>query len=110
MIFHMGSSFYMPLNGVLTYEKGLKMSRSYRHHVWFSYEGDKRDKKLANRRVRRSKDIYQNGDYKKVYPSWLISLGKIGYSCENSFVRENVRYGANEEVSRKVYRKYLLAK
>lgn len=86
------------------------MSRSYRHHTWFSYEGDKRDKKLANRRVRRSKDIYQNGDYKKVYPSWLISLGKWGYSCENSFVRDVTRYGAEEERSRQVYRVHLLAK
>lgn len=87
------------------------MSRSYRHNIWFSFEGDKRDKKLANRRVRRrSLDIFQNGDYKKVYPSWLISLGKFGYADENAFVRSEIRYGADEHEARVVFRKHFLSK
>lgn len=50
------------------------MSRSYKHSpVCCIGDRDRRDqKKLANRRVRRRKELYQFSKYKRLYEPWLI--------------------------------------
>ena len=41
------------------------MSRSYRHSN-FATINDKTEKKYANRRVRRTSDLFNNGTYRKI--------------------------------------------
>ncbi len=86
------------------------MSRSYRHNVVFAYDEDKTEKKFANRKVRRSKDIFQNGDYKKVYDSWLIRLGKWRYLREYDYILEELRYGGNVKDAKRKFRAHLRSK
>ena len=86
------------------------MSRSYRHNIWFPFEYDHRGKKFANRKVRRSKHLYQGSDYKKVYDSWNFRMGKWGYADENDYVQWNLGYEETEDELRKRFRKHLRSK
>lgn len=86
------------------------MSRSYRHNVVFAYEEDKTCKKYANRKVRRSDDIFQNGDYKKAYDSYNIKLGKWRYLREYDYILEELQYGGNVKEAKRKFRAHLRAK
>ncbi len=89
------------------------MSRSYRKHAIFAYEKDSSEKKHANRRVRRSKDVLNGSDYRKLYSSRLIKFGRWGYLSEEEYVRANLPYlrsGETERDLRKTWRKHFLSK
>lgn len=49
------------------------MSRSYKKSPVRKQPADQANKRAANRRVRRTKDIPNGGSYKKCYESWEIS-------------------------------------
>ena len=48
------------------------MSKSYKHEPCYK-DHVKGSKRLANRRVRRTKDVLNKGDYKKIYEQYNIS-------------------------------------
>lgn len=88
------------------------MSRSYRKHFWFPTEGDKRNKKWFNRKLRH-KQIGNGGDFKKHNNSRDIHCFYIYYKDEEAFVRENLPYieeGESEADLRKVWRKHFRSK
>lgn len=83
------------------------MSRSY-HKVWVKV-GHSSNKKWANRKVRRSTELYQGGEYRKLYDSWNICDWRFGYMSERDCVRSGMwdwRTGADctEAETRRVYR------
>jgi hypothetical protein len=87
------------------------MSRSYRKHTRFHFENDSQNKKFANRRVRRSKTLFQNNEYRKVYDSWMIRMGHWGYNNEEEYVEEGLLYSdKSEKELRKQFRSKLKAK
>jgi len=49
------------------------MSRSYKKSPWIVDKKDKKMKRLANKRVRNTKNIANGKGYKKAFPSWDIS-------------------------------------
>ena len=71
------------------------MSRSFRKPILTDgYKGNKRkqfEKNQANKRVRKSKDIPNGKEYKKIYNSWDICDFKIPIDMEkeNRFWRYN---------------------
>ena len=85
------------------------MSRSYRKHFWFPTEGDKRNKKWFNRKLRH-KHIVSGGNFKKQNESRDIHSYFIYYRDEDDFVRQNSGYGDDEKTLRKTWRKYFLSK
>lgn len=88
------------------------MSRSYRKHFWFPTEGDKRNKKWFNRKLRH-KHVVSGGYFKKMNDSHDIHSFFIHYRDEDDFVRDNLPYlseGETEENLRKIWRKYFLSK
>ena len=86
------------------------MSRSYRKHFWFPTEGDKRNKKFFNRRIRHQNEISSGGDYRRYGNSYDIHSWWIYYPNEEAFVQENIRYGATEQEARKIWRIHYRAK
>lgn len=85
------------------------MSRSYRKHFWFPTEGDKRNKKWFNRKLRH-KHVVSGGNFKKQNNSRDIHCFWIHYVDEEDYVRQNLGYGWDEETLRKTWRKYFLSK
>ena len=86
------------------------MSRSYRKHFWFPTEGDKRNKKFFNRRIRHKNEIGSGGDYRRYGDSYDIHSWWIYYPNEEAFVQESIRYGATEQEARKIWRIHYRAK
>lgn len=87
------------------------MSRSYRKHFWFPIEGDKRNKKYYNRKVRRCKDVDSGAAYKKMNESWEIKSFFFFYKNEDDFVRENLPFGDDTEQDlRNTFRKHFRSK
>ena len=91
------------------------MSRSYHKHFVFDSEygpmRKSRGKKFAARKVRRSKDVGQNGSYKKLYESWNFeSPWHYCYDGEEHFVEVNRGYGKSDEELRHIWRKNFLSK
>lgn len=87
------------------------MSRSYRKHFWFPTEGDKRNKKWFNRKLRhRHRPIVSGGDFKKQNNSRDIHCFWIHYRDEEDYVQQNIGYGWDEKTLRKVWRKCFLSK
>ena len=89
------------------------MSRSYHKHFVFDSEygpmRKSRGKKFAARKVRRSKDVGQNGSYKKLYESWNFeSPWHYCYDGEEHFVEVNRGYGKSDEELRHIWRKNFL--
>ena len=91
------------------------MSRSYRKHPFFKCAGDTRNKKLFNRRIRRSnklKDIPNGGAYRKYNPTW--DLYDFRMNCtwpkfrEWNWVRE--KYYDSEEEAFNHWKKYYRSK
>lgn len=48
------------------------MSRSFKHTPIIKCAGDRSNKKLANRVVRRAEGLYQGKTYRKLFQSWNI--------------------------------------
>lgn len=88
------------------------MSRSYRKHFWFPTEGDKRNKKWFNRKLRHQ-CVGSGGDFKRKNDSRDIHSFFLHYSGEEAFVQENLPYlmeGQTEWDLRKIWRKYYMSK
>lgn len=88
------------------------MSRSYRKHFWFPTEGDKRNKKWYNRKLRH-KHVDSGGYFKKMNDSRDIHSFFIYYRDEDAYVRENLPYvkeGETEVDLRKAWRKHFRSK
>jgi hypothetical protein len=86
------------------------MSRSYRKTV-FPYESHPKNKKFANRKVRRSNDLLQGGDYRKVYESWNIRCGYWIVFDENDYVQLSLPYTDKSEYElRRIYRMHMRTK
>lgn len=85
------------------------MSRSYRKHFWFSTEGDKRNKKWYNRKLRHQ-HVVSGGNFKKKNDSRNIHSYFIYYRDEEDYVWQNLGYGWDEKTLRKTWRKYFLSK
>lgn len=91
------------------------MSHSYRHSFWFSTEGDKRNKKAYNHRLRRShnQNFSNGGGFKKKFNSANIHDWFLHYDNEEDFVQKNLPYlkkGETETDLRKTWRKHFLSK
>ena len=87
------------------------MSRSYRKHFWFPTEGDKRNKKHYNRKVRHYEDFDDGAAYKKISESWGIKSFYLFYKSEDDFVRENLPFGdETEQELRNIFRKHFRSK
>lgn len=91
------------------------MSRSYRHNFWFATEGDKKNKKIYNKRLRRAhnQDFSDGSGFKKKFDSRGIHSWFLHYSGEEEFVRDNLPYlnsGETERDLRRSWRKYYLSK
>jgi len=61
------------------------MSDTFKKYPGFSAGGNKKGKKLSNRRVRYSKIISNGGFYKKLYESWNICDYKNYWYSRHSF-------------------------
>ena len=88
------------------------MSRSYRKHFVFAEEGDRRNKKWFNRRLRHQ-HIISGGYYKKLHNSREIKNFEFQFRDEDDFVRQNLPYLNEDETEkdlRKIWRKYFLSK
>lgn len=85
------------------------MSCSYRKHFWFSTEGDKRNKKWYNRKLRH-KHVFSGSHFKKMNDSRDIHSFFIHYENEDDYVRQNIGYDWDEKTLRKIWRKYFLSK
>lgn len=86
------------------------MSRSYRKHFKFATEGDRRNKKWSNRRIRRSVDVGNGSEYKKYFDSYDIKNFFIYYRDEEDFIRKNIGYGKSRKELSKMWRKYFHSK
>lgn len=86
------------------------MSRSYRKHFWFSTEGDKRNKKWFNHKLRHKSHVVSGGNFKKHNNSRDIHNFWVHYWDEEDYVRQNLGGGWDEKTLRKTWRKYFLSK
>ena len=73
------------------------MSRSYRKHFWFPTEGDKRNKKWFNRKLRH-KHVGNGAEYKKQNNSRDIHCFWIHYANEESLDQARNEYNQLREL------------
>lgn len=65
------------------------MARSYKHSPIVKFQNDQKHKRLANKRVRKTKDLSQNKSYKKEYNSYDICDFKVRWDNPSQDVDKN---------------------